>query len=167
MMHIGRHTAVLCFALAVLGVAGAFSQTPRQADAPREAGTVIRVLPLKDSKPQGKVLVEALLVEPDVRAVNFYVDGEHYETQAELCQTIRDHHKCWGFARTHKNEIHVWLGDAPFDDVLFLLGHEYGHFESEEWCCQYDEREELCNAFGQVALRAYNTARALVDWRDA
>ena len=53
-----------------------FLQTDAQAASPADSETVIRVLPLKERRPEGKVLVEALLVEPDIRAVHFYVDGE-------------------------------------------------------------------------------------------
>jgi hypothetical protein len=76
-------------------------------------------------------------------------------------ETIRKHHKCWGFARTHEDEIHAWIGDAPFSDVLFLLGHEYGHFEDSDLCCDEDELEDLCNSYGQVAVRGIRVCAGL------
>jgi hypothetical protein len=78
-------------------------------------------------------------------------------------ETIRKHHRCWGFARTHEDEIHCWTGDSTFDELLFMLGHEYGHFVKDEafWP---DDDEERCNAHARVAVRAYKTADIL--WRE-
>lgn len=67
---------------------GAQHQTPRpgavavdsdEAEISAQTGSIIRLLPLKERGLSGATLVETLLLEPDVEAVVFYLDGEEVE----------------------------------------------------------------------------------------
>lgn len=86
--------AVLATALLVAAVA---SWSPAQETGVAE-GTVIRVLPLRQGAKGGKVLVEMLLIDPTVRTVVVYVDGEEaarrkfapWEVKVKLASPLRE-----------------------------------------------------------------------------
>jgi len=89
-------------------------------------------------------------------------DGENEAPVEEMPGIIEEHHRCWGFARRPKSEIHVWIGKhASFNDVLNLFAHEYGHLEPRQ-----DDEELRADSFARVAVRAFETAKEVM-WSEA
>jgi hypothetical protein len=84
---------------------------------------------------------------------------------AEFVDGIRDQ-RCWGFADEFRRTIRVWVGDAATtEEVLHLLGHEFGHLDDDPLVAELED-EEWAETCGRSAASAYRAARALLgdDW---